>query len=408
MGGRSTGMLKRKAFFSLFACLTVSGIAGCEASKKQSKPETSNSSTDSSSSEKVLTQEEVIADAKAKVEAAYEGSFGSPPATGPSATPDKTVWVISCSDLIESCKVPGRYAEEAAKEMGWDVTYAEGQLQATVTSDKIRSAVAAKADAIILVGTDCPSIQASLQEAKGAGTAIVGIYSFDCDDPTFEGAALFDASARAAVGGETTQEQQTTWGRIKADWVIADSNGTAKVIQLNSNDRLVIRYTGLGFEEELRRCTGCSIVGRVDATDSEILQIAPALAKGDAVIAEHPEAEYTHSPIDSILPFLVLPSIQKANREGSIKVIGGEGLDANMDYIRSGKQAMALAYPHEWMAWSAVDIVNRIFADADITVDQGISWQLVDKDHNLPESGPYVPPVDFKKYYREVWGTSGS
>ncbi len=29
---------------------------------------------------------------------------------------------------------------------------------------------------------------------------------------------------------------------------------------------------------------------------------------------------------------------------------------------------------------------------------------MVDKDHNLPASGDFVPPVDFKAEYEKAWG----
>ncbi|MGB2757347.1 MAG: substrate-binding domain-containing protein [Acidimicrobiia bacterium] len=384
--------------------VTVSlGVASCDTAKKAapktSAPSTSNAPTKPAN---------VLSEAKAAVELAYKGSYGTPPKSGPKAVRGKKLWVISCSDLLESCSVPGHHAVEAAKELGWDVTYAEGQLQASVTAERIRSAVAAGANAIILVASDCPQVQGPLQEAHDAGVVLVGIYSFDCNDPSIEnGKSLFDAQALATFPGNAA-EQQREWGKIKADWIIANSNGKATLIQLNANERLVIRHTNEGFDTEFARCAGCKELGRVEATDSDILQLTPALQKGATAISQHPETEFIHAPIDAIVPLLVLPAIRSSGADISAQLVGGEGLTANMDLIRSGDQAVALAYPHEWMAWSAVDITNRIFAKADPTVNQGISWQLVDKDHNLPASGPYVPPVDFKAAYREVWGVTAN
>ena len=38
--------------------------------------------------------------------------------------------------------------------------------------------------------------------------------------------------------------------------------------------------------------------------------------------------------------------------------------------------------------------------------DSGIGWTMVDKDHNLPASGEFVPPVDFQAQYKAAWGVS--
>jgi ribose transport system substrate-binding protein len=45
--------------------------------------------------------------------------------------------------------------------------------------------------------------------------------------------------------------------------------------------------------------------------------------------------------------------------------------------------------------------------------NEGFGYQIIDKDHNVPPSGPYVPlnmntkePVNFKAAYKKVWGVS--
>jgi hypothetical protein len=53
-----------------------------------------------------------------------------------------------------------------------------------------------------------------------------------------------------------------------------------------------------------------------------------------------------------------------------------------------------------------VDDLNRLFSgqSAAQLPDTGIGLQLVDKTHNLPSSGAYVPPVNFEADYLKVWG----
>ena len=101
--------------------LTSLAVGACESSKNADQADRSSNSaapSDNSEPAKALTPEEVIAEAKATVKLAYEGSFSNPPAEGPEATPDKNLWVVTCADIIESCSVPGRHAEAAAKESG--------------------------------------------------------------------------------------------------------------------------------------------------------------------------------------------------------------------------------------------------------------------------------------------------
>jgi ribose transport system substrate-binding protein len=46
----------------------------------------------------------------------------------------------------------------------------------------VRSAIAAKADGIILVSIDCAAVKSPLQAARRAGIKIFGFYGIDCDD----------------------------------------------------------------------------------------------------------------------------------------------------------------------------------------------------------------------------------
>jgi ribose transport system substrate-binding protein len=58
-----------------------------------------------------------------------------------------------------------------------------------------------------------------------------------------------------------------------------------------------------------------------------------------------------------------------------------------------------------WNGWAAVDSLNSYWSQKP-PVDSGIGWTLVDKDHGLPASGEFVPPVDYKAAYKKAWGVS--
>ena len=84
--------------------------------------------------------------------------------------------------------------------------------------------------------------------------------------------------------------------------------------------------------------------------------------------------------------------------------MGGEGFEPELDLLRTdqGVNAVNIA-PSDWTGWAAVDTMNSLFAGTE-PVDSGLGWQLVDKDNNLPASGPFVPAVDFKSVYKKAWG----
>ncbi len=84
--------------------------------------------------------------------------------------------------------------------------------------------------------------------------------------------------------------------------------------------------------------------------------------------------------------------------------MGGEGFAPELDLIRSGQGLNAVNIsPSDWTAWAAVDSLNSLF-NGTSPAESGLGWQLVDKTHNLPASGPFVPSVDFKAVYKKAWG----
>jgi ribose transport system substrate-binding protein len=49
--------------------------------------------------------------------------------------------------------------------------------------------------------------------------------------------------------------------------------------------------------------------------------------------------------------------------------------------------------------------MNSLFRK-EAPVDSGIGWTIADRTHNLPASGEFIPPVDFKTEFRKAWGVS--
>ena len=99
-----------------------------------------------------------IATAKAFVDQAINGADRPLPTSSPKSQPGKKVWVLSCSQAAEGCQVPAAGAAEAGKMIGWKMTVFDGKGDPATYAKGVRSAIAAKADGIILVSIDCAAI----------------------------------------------------------------------------------------------------------------------------------------------------------------------------------------------------------------------------------------------------------
>lgn len=334
----------------------------------------------------------------------YEGTLREPDATARPIAKDKKVVVISAGQASISSSVPVGAAEEAAKAAGWDVEVYDSQLNPANSAGLVRQAIASGADGIILQAIDCPGVKGPLQEAKAKGIQVVGIYSFDCNDPVFEGndPPLFSGAINYGAGSEDIGAFTKKYGADQAKAVIAQTGGKAKVIFFNQTTVTVLNYTGQGFKEEIEKCADCEILTEVEFAGAEL---GPNLQqKATSALLQHPDANVVKSPYTSATLLGIAPAVVQSGRANDLYVMGGEGFAPELDLLRAGQGVNAVNIaPSDWTGWASVDTLNSLFTDKPVA-DSGLGWQLVDAEHNLPPSGPFVPSVDFKAAYKKAWG----
>lgn len=219
------------------------------------------------------TSEDVLTEATAAVRANREGQDGPLPTTGPAPQAGQNIWVICSTMAAEGCSVPAEGAKEAGEAVGWDVTIVDGKGSPEEYANGINSAIAARADGIILANVDCVNAKSALENAKQAGVKTFAFYAFDCDDPMLAsgGAPLFDAQLLLA-GGITYQEfSEERYSRSQADYAIASTDGGAKIIEFTETDILIAQHLNLGFEKRIANCGGCEIVKKVPFTLTDLV-----------------------------------------------------------------------------------------------------------------------------------------
>ena len=334
----------------------------------------------------------------------YEGTLREPDATARAGAKDKKVVIISAGQASISSSVPVAAAKEAAEALGWQADVYDVQLNPANSPGLVRQAIAAGVDGIILQAVDCPGAKGALQEARAKGIEVVGIYSFDCNDPVFESSdpPLFSGQINYGAGSEDLGAFTEKYGADQAKAVIAATGGKAKVIFFNSPTVTVLNYTGKGFKDELAKCAECELVAEVEFAGSEL---GPNLQqKATSALLQHPEANAVKSPYTSATLLGIAPAVVQSGRASSLYVMGGEGFAPELDLLRSGQGVNAVNIaPSDWTGWAAVDTMNSLFTDVP-AADSGLGWQLVDKDNNVPANGPFVPKVDFKAIYKKAWG----
>ena len=336
----------------------------------------------------------------------YKGTLSEPDTTSRPAVKGKRIVIISSGQSSISSSIPVNAAAEAARAIGWKVTIYDAQLNPSNDPTLMNQALASGADGIIVDAIDCSFIKSQLQQAQAKHVPVVPIYAYDCNDPLvggtggkalFAGHTNYGAAAEKNLGAFAEQ-----YGFAQGQAVIAATGGKANVVFFNDPEATVLKYTGKGFLNAIHQCAQCKVVADVEFKG---LDLGPTLQQRAAsVLLQHPEANAVKSPFTAATLLSIAPAVQQSGRASKLYVMGGEGFQPELDLLRNhqGVNAVMIS-PSDWTGWSAVDTLNSLFR-GEKPAYSGLGWQLVDATHNLPASGPWVSPIDFKAAYKKAWG----
>ncbi len=395
------GRGKRPAI--VITLLAMAFVSACSSSG--SSPAASSSSAAPPSGQQAPTASVAGQQETATLKALCRGTLKSPSTASRPAVKGKRIVVISSGQSSISSSVPVNAAVAAAKAIGWQVSVYDEQLNPANAPGLMRQAISSGADGIILDATDCPTVKGPLQEAKARGILVVGIYSFDCNDPAFGagGKPLFSGNINYGVAtGRAIDKFTESYGAAQADAMIAATGGKAQVIYFNDPEFVVLKYTGQGFLNEIAKCSGCKVVDKVQFTGTELGSVLQQ--KAATALLQHPEANAVKSPYTAATILGIAPAVSQSGRVAQIYVMGGEGFQPELDLMRAhqGVNAAMIA-PSDWTGFAAIDTMNSLFRHSKPAYS-GLGWQLVDAQHNLPASGPFTSSIDYKAIYEKAWG----
>jgi ribose transport system substrate-binding protein len=336
------------------------------------------------------------------LDAGYAGTFKPPPTSGPKAATGKSVWVISCGQVAATCANIANAAVAAGKELGWDMTLFDGKLTPSVYSQGILQAIAAHVSGIVTVAVDCATAKAPLTQAKQAGIMTVTISGFDCNDPLQPTGDPVYSTFVKYTGAASYGESYEQWKKYDAAWLIGQTNGKAQVIESFSPGYLVSMHQNKGFEAEMALCSTCKIVAQLGITATD--QAGPtAQNKLQTAIIQNADVNGVLVGVSGWFGRFANAAIRSAGK--TLAVAGDECDDPAIAAIKgSGPQQMCVARDFGWESWAALDSLNRQFASPGSTpVDEGLGFQVVDKDHNLPSGTSYTSPIDYQAAYKAIW-----
>lgn len=326
------------------------------------------------------------------------GSFQSPPTSGPKSTPGKKIYNISYGEAIPYFHAATVGIEEASKALGWQVITWDGQFDVNQWLAGIRQAITDKADGIITQGFDASYVKAALDEAKAAGIPVVNFEGFDEDLITPGAQPLFTWTV-TYVNGSLKQWDEIA-GAYAAAYAVIYWKGDVRALAFQQSDAYTMRAYTDGFVAELAKYPTAKVLGIVPFLGTDYGPILQQ--KADQAALNYPDTNTFHTGADSPIAAGVVSAVRSI--EDSI-VLGLEGDETVYPAMYDeGIYPMWLNVVPGWEGYAACDALVRIMAGEKPTTETGIGYRLVDKDTNFAGYQPYVGPIDYASIYKKVWG----
>jgi ribose transport system substrate-binding protein len=306
------------------------------------------------------------------------------PRVSSSVAKNKLVVAITCIN-DGGCLDGAQGLADAGKALGWKVQIINGEGDPGAWNAAVQKAITLHADAIELVAVPPFEVQGALQQARAAKIPVISVFN--------------PPSTSDGIYGHVTPDQ-TAQGRLMADWIIADSKGTAHVIVIQDKSHFDLKMRVDALTKELARCAGCTIDGYVDTTAASVYtRLAGATVSS---LQQHPDATYVIGATDGYTPFAA-QAVRQVGRSGKVKVAGFDGSVQSMGLIRTGEQAMSLSEPTHFAGWLAAHLLVGAFAGQPAHDAPVLPTRLLDKA-NVPASGEWDADFNYKAQLTRLWG----
>jgi ribose transport system substrate-binding protein len=212
--------------------------------------------------------------------------------------------------------------------------------------------------------------------------------------------SLFNAKINLGVSAKNVGAWVARYGADQANYIIAKSKNTAKVLLITAPEFTTVHYLDEGFRPTIAKAKGSKIVSTLEIAGADFLnnQLIPKI---QAELLRHPEVNWIRSPFTYATTLGVIPAL--GSSASKIDVMGGEGSAPELDLLRAGKITATNVASGGWESWAAIDALNSVFRH-EKPADSGFGWIMTDPQHNLPASGTLEPTIDYKAAYRKAWG----
>jgi ribose transport system substrate-binding protein len=328
------------------------------------------------------------------------------PTEGPKAEPGvKAVFIPTDAKNALSLSW-AQNVDAAGDKIGWDVTVIDGKGTADGWTAALTQAIALD-PAVIIYSADAPTLKDLNKQANEMGIPIVGIH----------GTALPGPDAEVGMYTNITTDPRDIAAAM-AEYIIADSCGTAKAIIEYDSNYQIATMKGETMKEVFEKCTTCELLEYVNSPLSELETRQPQLCSNWA--NKYGKGWYAMTIYDGVWDFCV-PALQAAGLGPTdVKLVASDGTLQGYERIKNGEyQVATVPEPSEMFAYIALDEAIRAVSGMEPTygLDEGMWTQPVfihfkdpARGDNLATEGgdqnQFFPTNDYVNRYMTQWGVA--
>jgi len=331
-------------------------------------------------------------------------SFTAPgPAFDASKAKGKTVVNISLNSTVPFNQIVDASMTEAGKAAGVKVIQYTNQGQTSQWIQGMESAVAQKADAIVLEGSPDPKLLGpQIAAAKRAGIPVISTHLYD---------ESYIAEAKKSLPDVTAfvDAHHYKAGTLMADYAIKHSGGHVNAFFVTSNEVQPSAGIAKAFKDELE--TQCPDTCKATIVNIPISDWATKVAtQVQTALLKDPSINYVVPVYDGMTPFLVT-GITQAGKTGNVNIVAYNGTASVLRMVQDKNLVVAeIGEPQRWLGWANMDQVLRVLTGTDPVDSEKTPLRLFDES-NIDETGNpstqkdgYGDPNEFKDGYLSLWG----
>ena len=337
----------------------------------------------------------IVAEAKANVvkNAGLQNVWDGPTSSF-KPIPGKHIAFMSLDEQNDASRLWGQATREAGEKVGWQVTIIDGRGSPKTWIEAMNQAIALKVDGIVTTA-DIASLQEPVKAANAAGIVIMGIHGWAYPGPNEELGIWYNI-----------QQDPKEIGEAQADWIIAHSEGKARVVVTSHCEFQIACEKAHATEARLKQCRGCEVLEFSSTPINEASSRQPALVA--AWVQKYGTPLYITSVADYTADFQV-PALRAGGvAPGDVILVSADGNRSAYERIRAGDQyqLVTVSEPHPLQGFQVIDEFNRAFHG-----EPPSGWHqrpyLVTPDNVNAEGGDqnrFIPSNGFAEQYAKLWG----